>query len=341
MYRREVPGWRERAWVLVLASACGPSPAAVVRPAGEEVVGEARPAGEPVESGVVGLLAARAVHHDDFARARLYTWTTVEQGAALRTSRRLLVADASSGPGPTAFNLALQEIVKARGPGLAVASLLLEHPGLRRRRYAWTSPMATTLGLAERRYGDVLVGVELDPEAWIASFWPGAAEPFAFVALDGRRVEVAEALAEPRRIAAIYHVREGARELIPYREFVLCNESMVARWSLATPELARLVAEELALVEALRTGPFAHVPELAARLPAAATWARAPEGPSLVERWHASLAFDGPRYRPTPGNLVAIAGALRAYAGDGEPLEHRPERVFPPGQGQQVGQVSR
>ncbi len=97
----------------------------------------------------------------------------------------------------------------------------------------------------------------------------------------------------------------------------------------ATPELARWVEAERALVESLGTGAFAHVPRAALGLPAGSTWARAPERPSLIERWHAALAFDSPRYRPTPANLAAIAAALRGYLVEGPPLVHRPEVVFP------------
>lgn len=312
------------AWVLL----CGCGPRLAEAPRGAPVVPVSvevqASLAEPEGLDVAALLAARAVYHDDFARGALYTWTTEAQAEALRESRRLLVAEAATGGGPSDFNVALAALAEGGGAAGEVARRLLEDPALRRRRYAWTSPMATTLGLGPRRYGDVLVAIELDPRAWVVKFTPGAAEPLVLQALDGRPVTLAEAAAAPGRLAAVYHVRTGPRELIPYREFVVCNEAMVARWSLGTPALAALIDEEVALLEALRSGAFAHLPEEAASASAAAGWASAREGPSLVERWHASLAFDSPRYRPRPKNLAAIVAALRGYVRATPSLEHRP-----------------
>ena len=313
------------AWALV----CGCGPRLVEAPHRAPVVPVVEvpaPREAPEGEGAARSLAARAVYHDDFARATLYTWTTEAQAEALRASRRQLVAEAPTGGGPSDFNVALAALAARGGAAGELARRLLEDPALRRRRYAWTSPMATTLGLGPRRYGDVLVAIELDPRAWVARFTPGAPEPLVLQALDGRPVTLAEAAAAPERLAAVYHVRTGPRELIPYREFVVCNEAMVARWSLGTPALALLIDEEVALLEALARGAFAHLPAAAASAAASAGWASAAEKPSLVDRWHASLAFDSPRYRPRPKNLAAIVAALRGYVRATPPLEHRPSR---------------
>ena len=288
----------------------------------------------PPPTSAVALLATRAVHHDDFARARLYTWTTAEQAAALRASRRLLVADAATGGLPSPFNLALAEQARRGGPGHELAARLLTDPTLRRRRYAWTAPFATTLGLGPRRYGDVLVQVDLDPDALIGAFTPAAAEPFAFVDLRGRPVALAAVLADPGRLAAIYHVRDGPADAVAFREYVVINESRVATWSLATTQIQATIDAEIAMLAALRADAFSMLPEPALRTSAAPAWAGARPHPSPLDRWHASLAFDTKAYRPSPGNLAKIAAALRQYDGRGDPLVVRPH-------GQQVAQTAR
>lgn len=288
-------------------------------------------------------LAAHAVYHDDFVRPVLYSWTTAEQAAALRASLRLLVADARTGGRPSPFNQSLAELAARGGPGREVAELLLSHPGLKRRRYAWSSPFATTLGLGPRRYGDALIRIELAPHALLGVFRPAAAEPFAFVDLRGAPVSVAAALAEPARIAGFYHVRDAPGDPVAFREYVICNESALASWSIATPEIAAELDAEVALLEDLRTGPFGHLPIEAALAPAKTAWQGAAASPTAVDLWRASLAFDVAHYRPGAANLAAIAAALRQHDARGGPLTHRPDAPFPAdaAQGQQASQTSR
>ena len=228
----------------------------------------------PAAPGPIDLLAARGVYHDDFVRPILYTWTTPRQIAGLRDDRRLLVAEASAGEGPSLFLRELAALAKRRGPGHDVATALLKHPALVRRRYAWPSPFATTMGLGPIRYGDALIRVELDPRAIVLRFRPADDAPLGAFDMQGAPVPIAQV--DPTKIAAVYHVRDGPNEQTAYREYVLCNESMIAAWSIATP----------------------------------------------IDDWHASLAFDNARYRPSRRNLAAIVTALQNYDGSGEPLRH-------------------
>lgn len=274
-------------------------------------------------------LAARAVHHDDYARTVLYTWTTPRQIAALRESRQLLVAEARAGWGPSLY---VRGLLKAAERGQALARVLLDDPALRRRRYAWTSPFATTMGLGPVRYGDALVRVDLAPTAVIVRFRPADAEPFA--AVDVRGEPVALAGLEASRIAAVYHVRDGADDAVAFREYVLVNDSQISAWSVATPEIRAQVDEDIAIVEALAE-ELAWLPAPAVDAPARPAWSHAREGAAPLDRWHASLAFDNQRYRPGRSNLRAIAAALRNYDPAGEPLVHRP------GQTAQASQTSR
>lgn len=267
-----------------------------------------------------------SVHHQAFARRVLYTWTTPAQIDALRRSRRLLVADSDVGE-RSPYLRALDRLAGTH----PLAAILRDHPGHRRRRYAWTSPLATTLGLGERRYGDALIRIDLTDDALVVGFRPHAAEPFVLEDMSGEPVDLAVALADPGRIAAVYHVRDGPDDAVAFREYVVCNESRIAAWSVATPELRARVDADIALLEALRRD-LAHLPAAAVRSPATAVWAAAPDRPTPLDLWHARLAFDNERYRPTPANLAAIIAALRDYDPAGEPLIHRPDAAFPEGQ---------
>lgn len=261
-----------------------------------------------------------AVADDDFYRGVFYTWTTAEGAAALRSSRRLLVATAATGGFASPFNRALA--VVARRPGRAgdLARLLTTDPTLIRRRYAWPAPFATVMGLGERTYGNALVRIALAPDAWIGRFEPASAQPFRFVDLAGAPVALRFVLAEPGRIGAIYHVRVEADRPVPFREYVLCNPAMIASWSIATRAIRDEIDAERALLRAVR-----------ARLPAASldpaltprrVWrrARARTG-GLAAAWLAALAFANDRYALTAAALDAIDQALAAYDGAGPPLE--------------------
>lgn len=296
----------------VAASSLAESPTASTTPAASPPVSDLDP--------VLVALAERAVYHDAFARPLLYTWTTAEQATALRSDRRLLVAEADHGE-PSPFIRALRLLAATD----SFADLLLTHPGLVRRRYAWPSPFATVLGLRERRYGDVLVRIELAPDALVVRFTPGAAVPFALSDMSGEPVDLAAA--DPARIAAVYHVHD--RDDLPFREYVVINESRIAAWSLSTPELAAAVDADVSLLRSLRTGPLGHLPTAAVEAPAAPAWTAPRERPTPLDRWHAALAFDNHKYRPTPRNLEAMIAALRAHAA-GAPLHVRPDMPFPP-----------
>jgi hypothetical protein len=298
-------------------------PGPPIEPAGEAET-ETSPA-VPERDPALARLEQLAVHHDDFARAELYTWTTAEQLRRLRDTKQLLVADPSTGGRASPFNQALMAIERDGSPLARLAAALLERPELRRRRYAWPSPFATTMGLGPRRYGDSLVRIELDPRAWIGRFEPGASEPLSFVDMHGQAVAIEAALAEPERVAAYYHLRGPPEVPIAYREYVVCSEAMIRSWSIATPQVRARVEAEIELLEELRAGALAALPRPAVLEPAAPDWVTTPRSPTPLASWHASLAFDNQRYRPSPAKLAAIADTLRGYEDDGgPPLVHHP-----------------
>jgi hypothetical protein len=293
--------WRA---AFALALAC------VIRPA-DPLSNERRAVAAPPEITLVTQLAKLTVSDDDFYRPVLYSWTTPAGIAALRNTRRLLVATATTGGFVSPFLRALALTATRRGPGRDLARTLITDPVLLRRRYAWPHPFATVLGLGDRTYGTALIRIELRPEAWIGRFDPAAADPFTFRDASGATIAIADVLAHPARIGAIFHVRTELA--VPFREYVVCSAAMVASWSVATPEIRAELDAELATIAA--------VARVASSTSARASSAWAHGGTAdWLAGWHAALAFDNPRYRATPAALATLAAALAAYDPAGAPL---------------------
>jgi hypothetical protein len=256
---------------------------------------------------VVDWLRGASVTESSFARGVLYSWTTPATAARLRKTAELF-DDNQLPDGPTPYVRWLEHIASRGDASGQLSRALLGHPDLRRRRYAWPRPFATRLGLGERDYGDQLIRVELDPRAIIGRFDPEGREVWTFRDLDGRPVPLARALAEPGRIGAILHVREGQGPEPRYREYVLCNEAMIASWSLATPAVAGAITEDTQKLNALA--------------------AVAPLQGDLARAYAEALAFHVPRYSPTRENIEAAARAMEASRQEGSPLTVRPSRKF-------------
>ena len=292
-----------------LAARVGPSPRAAVEPP--------RAAAAPAPS-PAARLAALAVSDADFYRPVLYTWTPAASIGSLRYTRELLTATAATGRFVSPFNRALAQVARTPGAGRALAQALTTDPALIRRRYAWPAPFATVLGLGRRSYGTALVRIELAPEAWIARFDPSAREPFAIVDAAGQPVAMADVLAAPTRLGAIFHVRTDPWQGVAYREYVVVSPAMVAAWSIATPAIRAELAAERALLADLELGVAGLAAEDAAASAVPAWRGGAPTG--LAAAWHAALAFDNQRYRPTRANLRRIDRALAAWDPAGAPL---------------------
>jgi len=293
--------WRA---AFVLALAC------VARPA-VSLSNEGRVVAPAPEIALETRLAGLAVTDDDFYRSVLYSWTTPANIAALRNTRRPLSAGATTGGFVSPFLRALALVATRSGPGRDVARMLITHPVLLRRRYAWPHPFATVLGVGDRTYGTALIRIELRPEAWIGRFDPAAAEPFTFRDASGATIAIADVISHPERIGAMFHVRTELA--VPFREYVVCSAAMIASWSVATPEIRAELAAELSTIAA--------VARVAGTTYASASpaWARG-DTAGWLGRWHTALAFDNPRYRATPAALATLAAALDAYDPAGAPL---------------------
>jgi hypothetical protein len=274
-------------------------------------------------------LDKRAVTDERYARLDLYSWTTPEQIRKLRQTNTLLVATAKTRGAPSPYSQLLSRLANGSGQVRDIAKLLSEHPGLITRRYAWPSPFATAVPLGERSYGHVLVHIVLKEESLVAKLDPLEKEPFSFVDIHGKPVPVADALANPERIAAVFHVRRKPDGGPRFREYIVCNESMIARWSIGTPHERAIVTEDAALIAELLQSPLVSTLGKNDALDANSAWSRRLDKPTLLDAWRAALAFDSPKYKPSPTTLTAIATSLAAYDPAGDPLDHMPTVAFP------------
>jgi hypothetical protein len=277
----------------------------------------------PIDAKLAASLREAAVTDASYARRILWSWTTREQAEVLRRDKTLLL-DTQLPSGPTPYVELLTATASGTGPYADLAQLLLFHPSLRQRRYAWTRPWPTRLGVGDHDYGDQLVRIVLSPRAVIARFDPGRPDVFELHDLDERPVPLGAVLADPSRLAAVVHVRTDPKTPIPHREYVLCNESMIAEWSIGTGAERAALGQDLALLSGLR----------AASLPAGPArphWAESlPDGPAPdgIALFAQALAFDSDRYRSSPDSLDAIADALRRVEPAGPALTVTPKASF-------------
>ncbi len=278
----------------------------------------------PLDPKWVAALREASITPGSYARSLLFSWTTREQVDVLRKGGRLLL-DTELPSGPTPYVELLGRTASGDGPNADLARLLLLHPSLRLRRYAWTRPWPTRLGSgaagAVQGYGDELVRVVLAPNAVVARFDPSAAAAFELQDLDGRAVPLGEILADPSRLAAVVHVRTDPATPIAHREVVLCNEAMIAEWSVATPLVRAALDDDIALLDGLASAPPAPGP-------ARPGWSTEPGALEGLALYASALAFDSEAYRSTGPNLQRIRDALRAAAPGGPAFSVTPSARF-------------
>ena len=272
------------------------------------VSAEAVAAAPSADPAVLAWLETAAVYDDDFVRRVFYSWTHAEQIAELRDGASLISRTHARDGAASLFDSKLGALVEKGGE--RIAELLLR-PGLRRRRFAWSNPWATRPGWGDTDYGDRLLRVELRPGSYVGSLDPRWG--WRFRTLDDELVELRVALAHPERIAAIYHVHPGDDSTPPFREYVLCNESMIAELQVGSAEIAAVIAESVAMLGRLRgelDGESGAGAEAAWRAALVAAWRSRSEPATLAQLYRANLAFASPALRLEAGNVAALVAAL-------------------------------
>ncbi len=266
----------------------------------------------------------------------VYSWTTAEQEAELRSGDALLLTGEAPGLGrgyAMDFVHELAEPTPESGAApdpLAQAVLTV----FTKYRYGWTNPWATRMGWPGETYGNSLIRVELRDEAWVVELesWGGS----RVLDLDGNLVDSEEAIAHPERIALIYFARDSSNGGAScgtfssgnngYREFVIGNEAMIKEWSLGTAVIRERLESDIAELERFL--------ELVRRCPPAVSsdfnadvvcgWG-GPFFGGVPAAYANALALPSENYEPTPRNIVSLVETLEGALFEPDP------RVVTPG----------
>jgi hypothetical protein len=198
----------------------------------------------------------------------VYSWTTLEQAVEIRNGGPLFSRSERPDLGR---GYALDSLAKlaSKNGDLGKLATQLSQSIFSKARYAWTNPWATRMGWPGEQYGNQLVMVEINENAWHAVF---DGESLWVVDPNGKDVSIAEAAANPLRIATITHIH-GAYDGGPrcgtfgeywgnnpsfsgsngYREIIIGNPSMITRFSLGTKEIATRLQNDIKVLEAFAT----------------------------------------------------------------------------------------
>jgi len=273
---------------------------------------------------VRAFLAPFAVSDDKPVQRVLYTWTTEAQIEELTKTKVLLSRSESAKLGPAAFDREL-----AARPATDAVAKLLRNPGFAKKRFAWSAPWATAFGLTGEPYGDRLVRIELTDDAIVGRF-AATSGAWTFFDLQGNAVDEKVVLAHPERLAAVLHTSDDAGSGRPaYREYVVCNESRILEWSVATEAITKLLDDAADQIELLAKSPPVDAAIFRAGLPSA--WRKVAS--DSVDAWSPTLAFATDDTVPVPLRLQKLAKRLRTVPRPAPPLVHRPARTFVLGSG--------
>lgn len=293
-------------------------------------------------------LQALSVDDSRFAREVLYTWTPVENAEQARAEKRLLVLHQSPTMGPAPFDLRVAAHGATQAKDAHISRMFHSVQGLWFRRFSWVAPWATRIPLGPVSYGDRLIRVKLKPDAIVGRFDPYDDAPWRFQDLSGREIDPERAASMKEKIAAVLHIKwkvtarryeatRGGEVFKPirsgYREYVICNEAMVAEWSMGTREIVDELRRERDLMQAL-SSEFDAVgnPGLTAAwstVDFGQIWSSTSKTSTFVDDYGRALAFPMvASYSPTKDNLAAIASSLDATRDQGAEVRVIPNFAF-------------
>jgi len=278
------------------------------------------------------VFADQVLYRSKLPRRELFSWTTDEQAALLRRDRVLFnrTERPSMGPG-YAFEV-FQQIARDQAlPERAALAELLGGELFAKARYAWSEPWAIRMGWPGEDYGRNLLRIVLRPEAWVAVVTGG---DLAVFDLQNERVSLAQALANPTRLAAIFYQHDFGGSTCNgtfagsgsgYREFIVGNLAMVEEWSLGTQQIRdRLSANITQLSSFLvhfRSCPFTGSAQNW-NLGVVCLWAGGGGSAELTElsAYAQALAFLNDNYLAVPDRIAAMLEPLHGDLFQLDPL---------------------
>lgn len=262
-----------------------------------------------------------------------YSWTTAEQVAELRAGTELFSRSERPGQGSGLLFTELAAVADSEASSVQALADALVNQIFVKARFAWTNPWATLMGFPGEQYGDQLLQIELEPDAWIARF-----DDQSLTVLDAQNqpVPLETALLTPERIGAIYYQSRPAagkgycgtfsHGAVSFREFALGNIDMVARWSLATPEITQRLQDDVAELKAFEEQIACLELESDWSRNVSCAWSQQAFPGGAVGNYESALGLPSELYRPSPENISALIAALEASMPTGEAL------VVTPGQ---------
>jgi hypothetical protein len=265
------------------------------------------------------------------ARRELFSWTTDEQAAALRRDQVLFTQSERAGMGPGYAFQVFEQIALGDLEEASQLATVLGGKLFAKARYAWSEPWATRMGWPGEDYGGNLLRIVLKPEAWIVAVSKGN---LTVVDLQNQPVPLAQALANPERLGAIFYAKDtfaggpscngsfvsGGNG---YREFIVGNLAMVEEWSLGTAQIRdRLSAniEQLSsFFERTRACPITTSAQDWNQQVVCA-WDSPGADASELFAYQQALAIPSDEYLAVPDRIAAMIETLQADLFEPDPL---------------------
>ena len=287
-----------------------------------------------VPSPVVGtaVFADQVFTQGWVARREFFSWTTDEQVAALRRDQVLFSRSERPGMGPgyafTVLEQMAQGVTNSDRAGLAK---LLGGELFVKARYAWSEPWATRMGWPGEEYGGNLLRIVLKPEAWVAVVRGG---DLTVVDLQNETVPLADALANPARIGAIFYQKDASSggpscggSFVSggngYREFILGNLAMVEEWSLGTQSIRDRLSANIdrltTFLERIRVCPLTSSAQQW-NLSVVCNWDLFQPSLSELSAYEKSLAIPSDNYLAVPERIAAMIETLQGDLFTPDPL---------------------
>ncbi|HTL80583.1 MAG TPA: hypothetical protein VL651_02700 [Bacteroidia bacterium] len=213
------------------------------------------------QDSLIGLrMKPEVVTTENFARKELYTWTTAVQIDELKSGKALLSRSVSAKGDSSTFDLILSDTARYNSP----VAKVLRTDMFAKKRFGWASAWPTVMGWEGENYGDQLLKITLKDSAIIVEFSPFCDSLFRYVDINGKPLSEQYVVDHKNQIAAVYFcaAKIGSRTMtrgtvgkpkkmnsaIHYREYVICNESMIASWEYGTKNVLAEMNSEISLL---------------------------------------------------------------------------------------------
>jgi len=294
------------------------------------------PIAAPCSSTPVGsraVFAKQVFDPERVATRELFSWTTDEQAAALRRDRVLFTeSERPSLVTGYAFEVLARVAADDSNRERAELATVLGTELFANARYAWSEPWATRMGWPGEDYGGNLLRVVLKPEAWVVVFRAGELSVFD---LQNEPVPMAQALATPSRLGAIYYQRDAFSGGVGctdgfsfgsggYREFIVGNLEMVEEWSLGTQpirdRLSANIAQLTTFFERTRACPLVANAQQWNPSVVCGWEEPMPSEISEISAYERALSIPSDNYLVVPERIATVIETLQGDLFDVDPL---------------------